>query len=68
MSEDSYWEGAAKFVKVKDRDDIGRVIQAGTNIGHEYCYGVMFDSTGEVKHYSVRHVTRCDPQGNTEAA
>jgi hypothetical protein len=62
---DGPWEGGLKWVKVKDRDEVGKVVDGGKNIGYEYCCGVLFRSTGQVCYYRVDDVTRCDEQGNT---
>lgn len=55
---------APEYVKVRDRDDVGKVVMAGKNIGREYCYAVLFETTGEVKYYKTEFCTRCDSNGN----
>lgn len=48
-------------VKVRDRDDIGEVIDEGKNLGagraHVYCVAVHFPNTGEVRFYDKSTVT-----------
>jgi hypothetical protein len=44
----------ARRVHVEGRDEVGIVVDEGTNIGsasHLYCIGVYFPSTGEVAYY-----------------
>jgi hypothetical protein len=62
---DDPWEGGLKWVRVKNRDEVGKVVDGGKNIGSEYCCGVLFESTGQVCYYRINDVTRCDAAGNT---
>ena len=62
---ESPWDGAAKWVVVRDRDDVGRVVMPGQNIGQEYCYAVLFEATGEVRFYRQQDCIRSDASGNT---
>lgn len=64
--DESPWEGAAKWVRVRDREDVGIVVMAGKNIGRVYCYAVLFESTGEVRFYQQDDCIRCDATGNTQ--
>lgn len=61
---DGPWEGAIKWARVPDRDDIGQVIQGGTNIGRVYCLALRFPS-GLVAYYDNATCIRCDESGNT---
>lgn len=58
------------YVRVEGRDDVGKVIQAGKNLGggvnNVYAYVIHFESTGEVCFYDSGRVTRCDENGNPE--
>lgn len=69
-SSEGPWEGAPKWVRVRDRNDIGKVIQPGKNLGsghsNVYAFVVHFEETGEVCFYETGRVTRCDQDGNTE--
>jgi hypothetical protein len=65
---DGAWEGALKWVKVRDREEVGTVVDGGKNIGREYCVGVLFESTGQVCYYRIKDVQRSDQDGNTEPA
>lgn len=62
---DGPWEGTLKWVRVKDRDEVGKVVDGGKNIGYEYCCGVLFESTGQICYYRIKDVIRCDEAGNT---
>lgn len=62
---ESPWEGAAKWVRVRDRDDVGKVVMPGKNVGLEYCYAVLFEITGEVRFYRQQDCIRCDASGGT---
>lgn len=62
---DGPWEGSIKWARVPDRDDVGTVIQGGTNIGEVYCLALRFAS-GQVAFYDARVCIRCDESGNTE--
>ncbi|MFJ8917622.1 hypothetical protein [Amycolatopsis sp. NPDC102389] len=50
-------------VRVRDREDIGIVLDQGKNIGSGgpagsiYCLGILFPDTGEVKYYDQDAVT-----------
>ena len=63
---DSPWEGAMEWVKLCDRDEVGRVIDGGKNIGSEYCCGVLFESFGQLGYYRIKDVQRSDQAGNTQ--
>ena len=47
------WDGGLKWVRVSDRDDVGTDVDAGKAIGHVYCCGIVFESTGEVCYYRI---------------
>ncbi|WP_453985861.1 hypothetical protein [Brevibacterium casei] len=40
-----------RWMKVRDRDDPGKVIHPGKNIGDEMCLALLFERTGEVRFY-----------------
>lgn len=63
---DGPWEGALKWVKVRDRDEVGKVVDGGKNIGSEYCCGVLFESSGQICYYRIKDVQRSDQDGNTQ--
>lgn len=50
-----------EYARVIDRDELGLVIQHGTNLGSGdlsvYCLTLYFESTGEVAFYDSRRVT-----------
>lgn len=64
-------QGAMKWVKVKGRDDVGRVLPAGMSVGVGInsirATVVQFD-TGEILFYAPRSemLTPCDEDGNAE--
>ena len=50
-----------KRVKVRDRDDVGKVIQWGKNLGSNpaiYCAVIYFPETGECRFYAIDKLTR----------
>lgn len=63
---DGPWEGALKWVKVRDRDEVGKVVDGGKNIVSEYCCGVLFESSGQICYYRIEDVQRSDQDGNTQ--
>ena len=54
-----------QWAKVKDRDDVGEVIQRGRNIGDVSCVAIHFPATGEVRFYASGAIDPCDEHGNT---
>jgi hypothetical protein len=62
------WTGAAKYVKVRDREEVGVVLVSLVNIGNGdrnvECYALLFESTGQVVHYARSACIRCDAGGN----
>lgn len=51
---------------VRDREEVGKVVDGGKNIGYEYCCGVLFQSSGQICYYRTQDVQRCDKDGNTQ--
>lgn len=52
-----------KRVKVRDRDDLGEVIQWGKNLGSNpaiYCAVIYFPETGECRFYDIDKLTRAE--------
>lgn len=52
-----------KRVKVRDRQDVGDVIQWGKNLGTDpsvYCAVIYFAETGECRFYNVEKLERID--------
>lgn len=52
-------------VRVPNRDDIGEVVNEGTNIGYMYCVAVYFPLTGEVMYYSKDRVSTVESKGES---
>lgn len=56
----------ARRVLVRDRTDIGVVVEEGKNFGvsnNVYCLGIYFPDTGEVRFYETGSVTTADTSG-----